>query len=458
MSQMIKNRILGKITAVFLGQVVNKNDCKKHTFLILFMILTCHSYIHSQTKYLIKDNEGFDFILNVTTNENTINGITRENALLDYTSKFQFQLIKAASSLKHPEIIKFNAILTDDEFEGTYDYLFSSYKIIGNIKGDSISYSLFKDNNELYNSYKGKKVIDYTRKDYTQLAENIIKITEENIYDPKIVQSKKWNEFKTKMLSTASTTSDDLEFQTGFFALARKIGFSHYYIYKNITSSNKTKEKPSLKEINKNTVILKISSFFEKEDNVKPLLDTILQKGYSNLVIDLRDNAGGNFKSALLVANFLTDKEFISGFFPNRNWYQEYDRLPNKNDIDNFSIINGDSTQTDSKYGFYIGTKGDKNTFKGSIYFLVNKKTASTAEALVIGAKEYNFAKIIGENTAGALLNAKQFKIDEDIMLVVPINDFISYSGYRVDQKGIEPDIKLKKGKDIEQQLIEIIK
>lgn len=188
------------------------------------------------------------------------------------------------------------------------------------------------------------------------------------------------------------------------------------------------------------------------------MLDTILQKPYSNLIIDLRDNTGGNFKSASLIANFLTDKEFISGFFPNKKWHQEYNRLPNKQDFEKFSIIDGDSTNINSEYGFYISSKSNENSFKGNVYFLVNKKTGSTAEALVIGAKEYGFAKIIGENTAGALLNAKQFKIDEDIMLVAPINDFISYNGYRVDQKGIEPDIKLKKGKDIKQQLIEITK
>lgn len=454
MTQTIGNGILKKVAPVFFG----RTNRKKYIILISFMFLACHFSIYSQTKYLIKDKDGFDFILNVAVDGNTISGFTREKALLDYTSKFQFQLIKAASSLKHAEIIRFDAILTNDKFEGTYDYLFSSYKIIGNIEGDSISYSLFKEDGKLYNTYKGETIIDYSKKDYEQIAEEIIKITEENIYDPKIIQSKKWKEFRTKMQSTASTASDDLEFQTGFFALVRNIGFSHFYIYKNITSSNKEREKPSLEEIDENTVILKISSFFEKEANIKPLLDTILQKPYSNLIIDLRDNTGGNFKSASLIANFLTDKEFISGFFPNKKWHQEYNRLPNKQDFEKFSIIDGDSTNINSEYGFYISSKSNENSFKGNVYFLVNKKTGSTAEALVIGAKEYGFAKIIGENTAGALLNAKQFKIDEDIMLVAPINDFISYNGYRVDQKGIEPDIKLKKGKDIKQQLIEITK
>lgn len=245
MTQTIGNGILKKVAPVFFG----RTNRKKYIILISFMFLACHFSIYSQTKYLIKDKDGFDFILNVAVDGNTISGFTREKALLDYTSKFQFQLIKAASSLKHAEIIRFDAILTNDKFEGTYDYLFSSYKIIGNIEGDSISYSLFKEDGKLYNTYKGETIIDYSKKDYEQIAEEIIKITEENIYDPKIIQSKKWKEFRTKMQSTASTASDDLEFQTGFFALVRNIGFSHFYIYKNITSSNKEREKPSLEEM-----------------------------------------------------------------------------------------------------------------------------------------------------------------------------------------------------------------
>lgn len=432
-------------------QKINRFIC-----LTLFIILSSYFTVYSQSKYLIRDKDGFDFILNVDVDGNVINGYTRENALLDYASKFQFQLIKAATSLKYPEIIRFNGTLTDNKFEGTYDYLFSSYEIIGNIEADSISFALYRDNNELFKNLKGKKEISYTKKDYVKLTEQVVKVTEDNIFDPKIVQSKKWKEFKSKMVEVAPSISDDLEFQIGFFTLARKIGFSHYYITPSITSMSEKREKPSLKEITENTVILKIGNFYEKEENIKPLLDSIRQKSYKNLIIDIRDNSGGRFEPVLCIANFLTDKEFIGGLFPNREWYKEYDRLPNKNDLEKFTSIT-DTTQTKSKYGFYVSTKGTENNFKGNVYFLANKKTGSAAEAFIIGAKEYRMAKIIGQTTTGGLLNAKQFKIDENILLIVPVNDFISYGGYRVDQKGIDPDVETKVGKELEKAL-EIIK
>jgi C-terminal processing protease CtpA/Prc len=76
---------------------------------------------------------------------------------------------------------------------------------------------------------------------------------------------------------------------------------------------------------------------------------------------------------------------------------------------------------------------------------LVNKNIGSTVEVLTIGLKEYKPTKIIEEKTTGGLLSAQQFKLDNNIMLYVPVNDFVSYGGYRVDKKGVKPDIKNKK-------------
>lgn len=424
---------------------------KKFSFFILFICLFCQFHVYAQSKYLIKDKEGLDFILNIDIDGNTINGYTREKALLDYASKLEFKAIKLVSTLKYPEIIRFDANLTNGRFEGTYSYLFSSYKIVGKIDGDSIFYSLFNKNNEMRRSFEGKKIANYIKKDYNKLAKDIIRITEDSIYDPKIIQLEKWNKFKEKFLSATPNTYDDLEFQIGFFALTRKIGFSHYYLVKDVNSINSEKEKPTLKEINNNTVLLTIKDFSDKKENIKPLLDSILQKGYTNLVIDIRDNPGGNFESTFLIGNFLSGKNFVSGFLPNRNWYKEYNRWPNKNDIDKFCLMSNDSIQNNSKYGFYVKTKVSDAHFKGKAYLLINHNTGSAAEALAIGAKENGLATLVGEKTAGQLLKIKPFKIDENFTLIIPFYDFISYQGYRVDQKGIEPDIKTKRGQEMEQ-------
>ena len=429
---------------------------KRCAFAFLLLIIITPLSIHAQSTYYMKDPEGFNFILQVKTDGNTINGYTREKALLNYVSKLQYKMIKAVSALKYPEIIRFQGTITGNNFEGAYNYLFSSYKISGKINDDSISYSLYDKGDKIYKSLKGIKETNYVKKDYDGLVDKIIQLTEENVFDARMLRTKKWESFKKKMKETASDISDDLEFQTGHYALARGLDFSHYYLTNN-SPALLAQDDISLKEIDKDIALLKIGSFFERSEKVKSLLDSIQLKGYKNLIIDLRSNPGGNFSPTSAVANFLTDKTIISGFFPNRQWYNEYKRLPNESDLDKFSPIVGDSIQKGSSYGFYVQTKGIDTPYKGNVYLLVNRKTGSAAEALAIGAKEYHLGTIVGQRTAGGLLSAKRFKLDDDISLIVPVNDFISFKGYRVDKKGIDPDVETKVGEELE-RAIELIK
>src|SRR5574344_1659749 len=135
---------------------------KRSLILMLFLVNVISSY--SQKQYFIKDKEGLDFILNIDIDGNTINGYTRENALLDYISKVQYKVVKALTNIKYPEIIRFKAKLNNGKFEGDYYALYNYRKIIGDIKGDSINYSIF-ENNKLLKSYKGAEIRNYVKKD-----------------------------------------------------------------------------------------------------------------------------------------------------------------------------------------------------------------------------------------------------------------------------------------------------
>jgi hypothetical protein len=423
----------------------------KIIYLSMIIIYTGHFNLYSQTKYLIKDDEGFDYILNISLSDSGIQGYTREKALFDYASKIQYGAIKLLSPLKHPEIIRFKAKLNGDKFDGKYYSLFSEYKIVGGFNQDSINYTLYDKNDKVFKKLKGIKIYIQERKDYSNIIEKLIKTTEDNIYNPKIIKSKKWIRFKEKMKQNSSYISDDLELQVGFFASIRGFNFTHYYLIKKTQQQEDENENNfSLNQIDNEIALLKIKHFYGKSTIIDSILNTIIKKNYRNLIVDLRDNPGGDFETALPLANFLTNQELISGFFINKKWHEEYDRIPNQEDISKFNVFKEGTfddfnNKSSSKYGVLIQTKGEENKFKGNVYFLVNENTGSTAEALIIGVKEYGLGKVIGRKTAGSLLNAKSYDIDNDIILLVPINDFISFGGYRVDMKGIKPDIKVRK-------------
>lgn len=48
------------------------------------------------------------------------------------------------------------------------------------------------------------------------------------------------------------------------------------------------------------------------------------------------------------------------------------------------------------------------------------------------------------------MLSAETFNLDDDIMILVPTNDFVSFEGYRVDKQGVKPDIKVKNQDELE--------
>ena len=71
-------------------------------------------------------------------------------------------------------------------------------------------------------------------------------------------------------------------------------------------------------------------------------------KHYSNLIIDLRDNPGGNFLSVYPLSQYLISKPIIAGIFPNQKWYKQYDRSPNQGEYPLFTEFSGETIEANS--------------------------------------------------------------------------------------------------------------
>lgn len=73
---------------------------------------------------------------------------------------------------------------------------------------------------------------------------------------------------------------------------------------------------------------------------------------------------------------------------------------------------------------------------------MTNSKTASACETIVYVLKNTKRATIVGSNTAGAMLSAAPFQIFGKYKLILPIADFYTFDGIRLDQIGVAPDIE----------------
>src|SRR5688572_31218625 len=79
--------------------------------------------------------------------------------------------------------------------------------------------------------------------------------------------------------------------------------------------------------------------------------------------------------------------------------------------------------------------------FLGPVVVLTSARSISAAEIAADALKSSGRAKIVGEKTPGAVLSSKLFDIPGGFHLRVPIADYYSIAGARLEGHGVTPDI-----------------
>lgn len=113
------------------------------------------------------------------------------------------------------------------------------------------------------------------------------------------------------------------------------------------------------------------------------------------LIIDLRENQGGDAAMVLLFCSYFFDKE--------TELYTTYYRHEDK------TVTS--STQSNVSGSKYLHKK---------VYILTGKGTFSAAEALAYFLQQHKLAEVIGETTAGAANPVEHFLIQNQYLLLVP--------------------------------------
>lgn len=160
--------------------------------------------------------------------------------------------------------------------------------------------------------------------------------------------------------------------------------------------------------ISKNTIYLKIRNFSESYNE---MINKINEKN-KKIIIDLRDNMGGN---AALANNFL--KMFVRTVNP---------------------VYFVNNIKQGEKAIYYRNNKCVFNNNK--VYVLVNEYTASSAELATSVLKEHNNAQVIGRKTYGKGVMLKRLKFTQTKDILLPVYEFYTKS-VKINNKGIFPDI-----------------
>ncbi len=146
-------------------------------------------------------------------------------------------------------------------------------------------------------------------------------------------------------------------------------------------------------------------------DEVKAGLEAIQKGGYAGVVLDLRNDPGGELSEAIGVAS-----QFLSGG----------NVLLEKNAA-------GD-TRAD-------GVKAGGAAPSIPLVVLVNNGTASAAEIVAGALQDAGRARVVGDTTFGTGTVLQSFKLADGSMLLLAVTEWLTPAGRSIWHKGISPDV-----------------
>lgn len=177
------------------------------------------------------------------------------------------------------------------------------------------------------------------------------------------------------------------------------------------------------------------AAFFEE-----PVLEKIAEqiKTEKNIVVDLRGNSGGNFVAGLrFLSLFICSEEEVGRLVRSRHTAENSAPLVNDlRDLEQLKILN-------SYKQVLLKTFPRGNCFKGSLKVLVDSKSASVAEMVAQGLKEFRHAKIWGNPSRGQLLVGVWYPLEEvgpGVEISIPEAIYESAKKHRIEGMGVELD------------------
>lgn len=289
--------------------------------------------------------------------------------------------------------------------------------------------------------------------DYLRIADSALKITESKLYDPALLKTPAWTGFRKELQRVSAATNDDAALVMAFFYFARKLPFSHFALYVPASADSSTATSTGtdlfLSEKSPHTAYLKINSFGGRASDMEKVFEEINSKGYRNLIVDLRGNPGGAIEAGMAFARHLIRDTLYAGVLLTRRYFDAHTTLPAPGDYSSFPAFSeANEHLLLREIAAYPGIclKGNPAApgFRGKVYILTDRRTASTCEPIIYALKQHRLATIVGQTTAGAMLNGASFPAGDGFMITLPTATYYTSDGFKIDRQGVTPDIALK--------------
>ncbi len=171
------------------------------------------------------------------------------------------------------------------------------------------------------------------------------------------------------------------------------------------------------------------------------------------LVVDLRGNPGGGLELASRLGAHLSAAPLPAGWFATAAGLRRHGART-AGDLDPATLprLLADASLGDDFHArleaeggaaMLVTPGGGAGAYAGRVVVLVDRGSASTAEAVAAALGESGRATVAGTRTAGAMLSSTVFEIAKGWMLQVPVADYRSARGVRIEGAGVQPEVVL---------------
>ena len=289
--------------------------------------------------------------------------------------------------------------------------------------------------------------------DYGALLDRVEAMAEAQIYRREVLDDAGWRNFIDTLREDLPVIRDDLDMLVGWFGAAELLPVSHIMLQRGgprieemfAQPGNSSDELLSL-DWEGSVAVLRVPSFaVSVEAFAGQLAETFGQIEQANaLVLDLRGNTGGNLSSMLVAAHLMGDQTG-AGYFVSRSWWRMYSdeptpelaaaRLPVLDEPDLKRFFE----HLDQDGGLRGQVQPRSPRYAGPVYVLIDGNTGSASEPLVWHLQHAG-ATLVGEPTAGAMLSSSRFDVGNGWWLILPVADYYTAEGKRLEGQGVQPD------------------
>ncbi len=170
-----------------------------------------------------------------------------------------------------------------------------------------------------------------------------------------------------------------------------------------------------------------------------------------SLVVDLRNNGGGTLGAAMRLGDYILPHSQPVGYFASRDGLarrraRSIDQL-DPSALPVFSGYNSEDLAREmAAAGALMLTTGGRapRAYRGRVVVLIDEYCFSAGEALASVVKDTRAATLVGRRTPGAMLSASEVSVGGGWTLLLPVWDFRTPRGVRVEGRGVEPDIAVQ--------------